>query len=206
MTYRPRITGIRRAAPAAAGVVLLLAGCTAQANLTVPAEDVAELAVTALEEQWDVMPEVDCGSESVDLVEGTALECSAYNPNSGLDYPADVTITEVDGTRYSIDVSVGQAISDSDDGSDAGAEAPAEAPVVTAASVADLAATALEPELGYRPTVDCGTEGIAIYVDAVIDCVSTADSGVAYPATVTVTEVTSANYDIDVVVGSSPVG
>jgi len=173
--------------------VLALAGCSFQANLVVPASEVEQLAASALLEQWGGEPTLDCGEQNVDLVEGTLVQCTAHNPNSGLDYPATVTITEVEGTKYSIDVSVGQAAPQTPD-----------APTVAPDSVADLAAGALEPELGYRPVVDCGADPVPIVLDGTIDCVATGSDGADYPATITVTDVTETGYDIDVVMGAKP--
>lgn len=175
---------------------LTLAGCTFQANLVVAASEVEALAATALAEQWGTEPTLDCGDENVDLVEGTTVDCVASNPNSGLDYPATVTITDVEGSKYSIGVTVGSAIVEDDPAADA--------PTVPGGDLADLAAGALEPKLGYRPVVDCGTDRIAIVLDGTIDCVATGSDGVDYPATITVTNVTETGYDIDVVMGATP--
>lgn len=179
--------------------VVALSGCTVQANPAIPASEVEALAAEALTEQWGAEPEIDCGEKNVDLVEGTTVDCTANNPNSGLDYPATVTITDVDGSKYSIDVVVGAAIADEE-------ESTSDAPTVDAANLAGVAADALEGELGYRPGVDCGTEPIAIVLDDTIECVATGDDGVDYAAEILVTDVTDTGYDIDVTMGSTPVG
>lgn len=181
---------------AAVAVSVLLAGCSFQANPVIAASEVEKLAVQALAEQWGTDPEIDCGKENVDLVEGTTVDCVAHNPNSGLDYPATVTITDVKGGKYSIDVAVGAAASEEEPSSDA--------PTVRPEALADLAAGALETDLGYRPVVDCGTEPIAIELDGTIDCVATSDKGVDYPARIVVTDVTDTGYDIDVTMGATP--
>lgn len=188
------------------GVVLALglAGCTASANLTVPAEKVAELAAQALGKQWQTEPTVDCGDDSVDAVEGTEVECVASNPKSGLDYPATVTITKVDGAKFTIGVETGSAIVE-DDADAAAPEAPAGSPSVPAASLATLASGALAAELGYEPVIDCGTEPLTIFVDAEFECEATGDDGLVYPAHIVVTEVSATNYNIDVAMGAEPI-
>lgn len=188
-----------RAAIAVFGAaVLALTGCTFQANPVISASQLEKLAVQALAEQWDAEPTVDCGKENVDLLEGTAVDCVAHNPNSALDYPATVTITEVKGSKYSIDVALGAAISDD--------APPSDAPTVRPQSLAELAAGALETDLGYRPSVDCGSEPIAIVLEGTIDCVATGNDGLEYPARIVVTDVTDTGYDIDVTMGATPLG
>lgn len=179
---------------------LLLSGCTA--NLTIAAEDVADLAAEALEAQWGALPTVDCGTGSVDAVVDTVVDCTATNPNSGLDYPATVTITEVNGSDYTIGVEVGNAIGGEETPE---AEGEADKPQVTPENLEGLAASAVSPELGYTPTIDCGTEPIGIAVGDVIECTGADEAGVVYPVEITVTEVTSSNFNVDVVMGAEPI-
>src|SRR5690554_5752935 len=89
------------------GMAAALSGCSASVNTTVPAESVADLAATALGDQWDTDPTVDCGDGSVDAVVGTTVDCTVFNPKSALNYPATVTLTEVEGSTISISVETG---------------------------------------------------------------------------------------------------
>lgn len=88
----------------------LLTGCTvsADANLTVPASDIADTAAGALEEQIGIRPEMDCGDNQVDLVDGTVVDCVLTDPNTGSTFDAPVTIDEVDGTNYTVSVEVAE--------------------------------------------------------------------------------------------------
>ena len=178
--------------------VLTLSGCSAPGTPTVSATEFEAVAAGPLSEQWDSVVAIECGTDDIAIVEGTVVDCIAHNPNSALDYETAVTITSVDGSKYSVDVVVGDVISDDDETSGA--------PTVPGANLAELASSALEPKLGYKPVVDCGTQPVAIVLDGTIDCVATGSDGVDYPATITVTEVTETGYDIDVVMGSDPVG
>lgn len=88
----------------------LLSACSvsASANLTVPASDVADVAASALEEQVGMRPEMDCGSGSVDLVDGTQVDCVLTDPTTGTEFDAPVTISDVDGTDYHVEVEVAE--------------------------------------------------------------------------------------------------
>lgn len=187
-----------------AGIAVLLSGCTASANLTVAAADIATVGAKALSTQWDTVATMDCGDGSVDSVEGTEVECTAFNPKSGLDYPATVTLKKIDGGKYTVSVVTGSPLTTD---ADADADEPvtgADAPTVTGAALAGIAAPALGEKLGYEPTIDCGTEPIPIYLDATIVCVATADDGVRHAANVVVTSVTGTDYSIDVAIMEAP--
>lgn len=88
---------------------LLLAGCTfsAGANYTQSPEKVADLAAGALEEQVGTRPDLDCGDEQIDIVDGETVDCVLTDPGTGTSFDAEVTIEDVDGTKYSVDVQVG---------------------------------------------------------------------------------------------------
>ncbi|TFD33160.1 hypothetical protein [Cryobacterium cryoconiti] len=185
-----------------AGIAVLLSGCTASANLTVAAEDVATVGAKALSTQWDTVATMDCGDGSVDSVEGTEVECTAFNPKSGLDYPATVTLKTIDGGKYTVSVVTGSPLTPDTD-----ADEPvtgADAPTVTGAALAGIAAPALGEKLGYEPAIDCGTEPIPIYLDARITCVATTDDGVRHAANVVVTSLTATDYSIDVAIMEAP--
>ncbi len=86
---------------------LALAGCSVSANLTVPAASVAETAADALEQSVGERPEMDCGDDAVDLVDGTTLECDLTDPASGAVYGSTVAIEyEGEGTDYAVSVEV----------------------------------------------------------------------------------------------------
>ena len=193
------------------GVAVMLSGCTASVNTTVAAADVAKVGAKALSTEWDTDATMDCGDESVDSVEGTEVECVAYNPKSGLDYPATVTLKTIKGSEYTVSVVTGSPITPESDETDADAEdgestdgtddssaAPADAPTVSGDSLAGVAAPALAAKLGYSPVIDCGTEPIPIYLDAKIQCVVTADDGTRHAGNIVITAVTSTNYDLDI--------
>jgi len=92
--------------PAAALVAVALTACSVNANLTVPASKIAQDAEGALAEIGEA--DVDCGEESVDLVDGEVVECELTDPASGNVYDTTVTLSEVDGTDYHVDVKVAE--------------------------------------------------------------------------------------------------
>lgn len=79
------------------------------ANLTVSPEALATKAEDALEKEIGSRPEIDCGTTSIDLVDGKLTVCDLTDPSSGNVYATDVTIRNVDGTRFGIDVKVADA-------------------------------------------------------------------------------------------------
>lgn len=94
--------------PALAGCAVLLSACSVTANLTVPASTVAAQAEQALEEQVGGEATVDCGSEDVDLVDGTTVDCVLTDETTGSQFDTVVTITDVDGTDFRIEAEVSE--------------------------------------------------------------------------------------------------
>ncbi|MGO2521367.1 MAG: DUF4333 domain-containing protein [Microbacterium sp.] len=89
---------------------LLLAGCSFSANLTTPAQSVADQAAQALQDQLgtDFAPEMNCGDDDIALVNGTEVDCILTDPSNGFEYDTTVTLSEVDGTNFHIDVQVAE--------------------------------------------------------------------------------------------------
>ena len=180
----------------ALAAVALLAGCTASANLTVPASSVADEAAKALEEQVGSLPEVDCGDAQVKLVNGTTVDCLLTDPASGSEYDTTVTISEVDGLKYHVEVQVSETANNA-----APTDEPTEgAATVTPFDLAEVAEGALEEQYGARPTVTCiDTTPVALEVGTAIDCdLLESKSGAAGIATITITAVDGLKYSIDV--------
>lgn len=103
---------MNRLAPVLAAAIVsvgILSGCTAAATYTVSPEDLATTAENALEEQVGSRPDIDCGTEDIDLVKGTVVPCVLTDPASGDEFDAPVTIEEVDGASYTIGVQVADA-------------------------------------------------------------------------------------------------
>ena len=90
-------------------VTLLVAGCSfsmgSDGDPRDPASKIAETASDALAEEVGAAPDdFDCGEGDVDIVEGKVIDCTLTD--GGVSYPATVTISEVDGRDYRIDVEV----------------------------------------------------------------------------------------------------
>ena len=85
-----------------------LTGCNASANLTVGANSLAAEVATVLQQQVDadIPPNIDCGTEPINLVVNETVVCELTTDGSDDIYDTTVTITEVDGTEYAFDVSV----------------------------------------------------------------------------------------------------
>lgn len=94
------------------GLALILAGCSIDYGTsnttptTVSADQVAEAAEDALEEEMGSRPEIDCGSEAVDLDNGSSRTCTLTDPETGAQYDAEVELTDVAGTDYRVEVDV----------------------------------------------------------------------------------------------------
>ena len=108
---RPTTTRARAvAAPAAFLGIVMPSACSVSAppNLTVSPGKVATEAEDALEKVVGSRPDVDCGDEQVDLVDGTVVACELTDPTTGSRYDTAVTLSEVDGTSFHIDVDVAE--------------------------------------------------------------------------------------------------
>jgi hypothetical protein len=77
---------------------------TAEPGASVPIEDIESLAVTALNNVLDYVPEVTCEGTEVEIVVGNTVPCTYESPEGPVD--AVVTITAFDATtlRYEIRV------------------------------------------------------------------------------------------------------
>jgi hypothetical protein len=193
-----------RAVILSVALVVGLAGCTFHASLTVPAASVAKTAAAQLQKQvgTDQPPKIDCGDKQVDLVKGKKLDCTLTDPANGTKLPVAITITKVDGLKYSIDAEVGTAPIDPSPSSTA--DVPAGALSVTPTDLALLAQKALDQQ-GSDDAISCGNaDSLTIVPGAVFQCQAGASDGKSYDTTVTVTDVTGQNYSIDVKVSATP--
>jgi hypothetical protein len=77
---------------------------TAAPGASVPIEDIEALAITALNNTLDYVPEVTCEGTEVEIVVGNTVACTYESPEGAVD--AVVTITAFDATtgRYEIRV------------------------------------------------------------------------------------------------------
>ncbi len=72
---------------------------------TVPGTDIAALAAQALTKQLGSAPDMSCADENVTIVVGNTAACS-FTDASGAFHDVTVTITEFDGSKYTIDAKV----------------------------------------------------------------------------------------------------
>jgi len=49
---------------------------------------------------------MDCGAETIEIIDGTVVNCVLTDPETGLMYDAPVTISDVDGLDYVVNVDV----------------------------------------------------------------------------------------------------
>lgn len=180
-----------------AALAIGLTGCTFSANFTVSADKVAELAASALEEQYPDLgrPELDCGDDSVDIVVGEQVDCVLTDPSNGAELDAVVTITEVDGTNYSIDVKVAD-VPNNPAPSNPSPSAEPETYTVPSSDLAELAAGALTEPLGYTPEITCEPADVPLVEGEQINCLATGNDGSTGTAVITITEVDGADYRI----------
>jgi len=183
----------------AATSIALLAGCTASASLTVPADSVATQAAEALEAQIGSLPEMDCGDDAVKLIDGTVVDCILTDPATGSQYDAPVTISGVDGLKYKVNVEVADTPIAGSEG-ETETDDSAAGPRVLPSELATTAAGALEEQYGALPLITCpGSELLDLSVGFTIDCELTETvSGAQGIATITITAIDGAKYSIDV--------
>jgi hypothetical protein len=95
---------------ALSAVAVGLAGCSfsiGNANPTaVESSRVSELAEDALEQQVGARPDIDCGSDEFALEEGASRTCVLTDPASGTEYDAEVVLSDIDGSKFHVDVEV----------------------------------------------------------------------------------------------------
>jgi Domain of unknown function (DUF4333) len=72
---------------------------------TVPGTDIAALAAQALTKQLGSAPDMSCADENVTIVVGNTAACS-FTDAAGALHDVTVTITEFDGSKYTIDAKV----------------------------------------------------------------------------------------------------
>ena len=87
----------------------LLSGCGGGTAASVPADGIATTAENALEEKIGTRPDIDCGTDDIELVEGKVIDCTLTDPVSGEKFDSPVTIKAVDGSSYTVGVQVGDA-------------------------------------------------------------------------------------------------
>nr|WP_277605797.1 DUF4333 domain-containing protein [Glycomyces sp. L485] len=196
-------------------VALGLSACTAEAGLTVPGEDLADLAADALEEQTGARPDIDCGDDSIIVSQDKEVDCTATSTETGAEYDTVVTFTSVDGREYEISVEVASEPNGAE--SEAPTSAPAEDDAsepaadaaelqIAAEDLASAVADALVEQLGSRPEIDCGKDitrtlhAGAIHYCELID----ASTGEEYNITITITGVEGSQFNFSAEVSDTP--
>jgi hypothetical protein len=86
-------------------VLMAVASCQASANLTVSASSLADQVADGLERDG-LKPNIDCGSDAVDLVEGKVVYCTLSVTGDSAEYDVTVTLSDIDGTKYHFDAQV----------------------------------------------------------------------------------------------------
>lgn len=180
----------------AAAAMLVLAGCsfTAEAGPSVSASKVAATAAKALAAKVGSTPKIDCGSDDIILVKGKKITCELTDTD-GLIYDVAVTFTSVSGSTYNIDVKVANTAKNAP--SPTVSSGSGDAPTVPGTDIAQLAAGALESQLGFAPDISCADDVVPIVVGGTEACGFTDPSGTAHDVTVTITEFDGSNYSID---------
>ncbi|CAO1650695.1 DUF4333 domain-containing protein [Salinibacterium sp. NG22] len=86
----------------------LIAGCSSEPPVEVPASEIAATAAGALEQSTGELPEMDCGDDSIPLKNGTKLDCVLTDTTLGEDFDSRVTLSDVNGANYSVSVEVSE--------------------------------------------------------------------------------------------------
>lgn len=193
------ITRVSSAAALAVASVFILAGCSFSVGgpTTVSSDDIADLAEEALEDEFDDSSwKVNCDDDDeeveVKLEEDESIDCLATDKDTDLEYDAEVTITDVTGDRYEIEVELADEANNADEvednADDEDNDSNGDTYYVSAEDLADLAVTALGPEIGFEPTdMQCETEETEIYVGNYDYCYFTDPSdGTEYTVDVTI--------------------
>ena len=193
-----------------------LSACSFEAGPTVSGEELAEAAADALEGELGSRPDMDCGDEDIIVSVDKEVDCTATDPATGTEYDATVTFTGVDGDEWNIAVEMGEAPAGApaEESSEAAEETTGAAPddqassePIPATAIADAAEDALEGEIGTRPDIDCGDEGLTIVPreGRITYCTLTDPAdGAEYEVTVTFVDVSGGTWNVSVSVASEP--
>lgn len=106
---RNRITTAVAVFVTAAGLGLGLVGCSVQANRTVSAGAFETVVADALEESVGQRPVVDCGDDSIDVIDGQEVHCDIGAEGDDTVYDSLTTISTEGGGDYSVAVEVDQS-------------------------------------------------------------------------------------------------
>ncbi len=193
------ITRVSSAAALAVASVFILAGCSFSVGgpTTVSSDDIADLAEEALEDEFDDTSwKVNCDDDDeeveVDLEEDETIDCLATDKDTDLEYDAEVTITDVKGDEYEIEVELADEANNADDvednsDDDNGSNSSGDAFFVSGDDLAALAVEALSPVIGYEPTdMECLADETEIFVDNYDYCYFTGEDGEFYTVDVTI--------------------
>lgn len=179
--------------------LVVLTGCTFSANLTASASKVASTAEDALEQQVNVRPTVDCGSDNVDLVVGTVVDCVTTDDATGDSYDTTVTISKVDGSTFTVSVQVAGTPQSGPTSTTEPTGQGGAVITVPAEDIASVAVGALTSKLGYTPAIHC-SNGIDLVVGNSILCMFTAQDGTKSTVNIEITKVDGTDYSINAVV------
>lgn len=176
-----------RVTPIIALVVLssaLLASCglIPTGPAIIDADHIADTAADALRDEFDARYRVECGDEDVELTKDTQIVCTALNRTTQLEYDATVTITDVTGTRYEIEVQLANVANNPDDGVDEDADDDDSTQdtglSVSNESFVEVVADGLTGILGYEPAdLECLSQTIEIIEGNVEYCFFTDEDG-----------------------------
>ena len=183
--------------PLAALAVTLLAGCTFSVGVntapTLPADEVAEAAEGLLEAQTGVRPDIDCGTEPIQVEEGGTATCLLLDPVAGLEFDVVLTFSEVDFPRYYLSVVVADVPNNAPEPT---VEPGATVPI---GDIESLAIRALTPTLDFVPEVSCEGTEVEIVVGNTVACsYPSPDGDVDVVVTITQFDPTTGNYTINV--------
>lgn len=172
----------------------LLAGCTT-ITLTAQASDIANTAENGLEEEIGSRPDIDCGTGEIELKVGLVVDCVLTDPVTGEQFASPVTIEAIEGTTYTVAVKVGDAPIGAPGPEPTVEPDPAGNPTVPGSDIAELAAGALEPVLGFRPELLCPEAEVQIVVGNSTFCTFD-DGAAAHDVQVDITEFDGSTYAI----------
>lgn len=191
-------------------VAALAAGCLSGCALlptgpsTIPTDEFLSPAEDALEDEYDVRYSVDdCEDEEVPFRVGKGTDCVATDRDSDTDYEVSIELSEVDGSRFEIEVELGDVITDGDDGEDGddedGGDDDDDALYITSSQLADTTVDALEDVIDFTPTdMECETDELELFVGNYDYCYFTGPDDDVYTVEVEITKVdtSSGRYEI----------
>jgi hypothetical protein len=165
---------------------------------TVTSEKVAETVEGILEEKAGRRPDVDCGADDFALQDGAARTCVLTDPETGLQYDAAVSLDDVKGTDFRVNVDVADQPRTTDEPvADPTTASGSDTVTLTGSEIGETATKALEGKVSGGYEVFCDQGEYTVTAGYQLTC-TYQDADGDRPAYIEITSVDGSDYRLSV--------